>query len=150
MPERTTRDLDIAVLSRDAARAKECLRRAGFTYQSELSIGGSSWTTQDGEALDVIEVEEPWWEAVLVQASTNRDVQNLPVVPLPFLVLLKLRAGRSRDVGDVSQMLGAANDYDLDGVRETIRNHAPDLVEDVESLIELGRLEMGGPGVEAP
>src|SRR3990172_2175292 len=41
MPERSTRDLDVVVLKKDAAAARRRLRTAGYQYRGELAIGGS-------------------------------------------------------------------------------------------------------------
>ncbi len=57
---------------------------------------------------------------------------------------MKLLASRVQDLADVSRMLGRALDSDLDRVRSTVREHAPGLADDLESLITLGRLEMQG------
>lgn len=142
MPERTTGDMDIVVLARHAQEVRRRLGEAGFSYRGELSIGGSSWTSPDGVAVDVIEGEEPWWPQALSEAATNRDAQGLPVLPLPYLVLMKLRSGRVQDIADVTRMLGQAPEEALDSVRSILNEHAPDLIEDLESLIELGRLEL--------
>lgn len=141
MPERATFDVDIVLPIAQGSEARRRLEGAGFQYLGELSIGGSSWRSPDGVGLDVIEGRESWWELAVAEASRNRDDQGLPVLTLPYLVLMKLLAGRVQDVADVSRMLGRASDEDLERVREVIATHAHDLLEDVESLIALGRLE---------
>ena len=45
------------------------------------------------------------------------------------------------DLGDVSRMLGNADDAALADVVRVARQHAPDLVEDLRAMAELGRLE---------
>jgi len=144
MPERMTHDLDVAVLSRDRESVRARLRNADFTQTGELSVGGSQWRAPDGTPLDVLETEGSFWETALHEASDNLDAQGLPALPLPYLVLSKLQAGRAQDVADVSRMLGAASEGDLGSVRLAVRTYAPDLLEDIESLIALGRLEMEG------
>lgn len=149
MPERTTRDLDIVVLPSDAEEVARRLTAAGFSQQGPLAIGGSSWQAPDGTAVDVIEGREGWWATALAEAADNRDAQGAPVVPLPYLVLNKLLASRLQDLADVSRMLGGAAEADLARVRAAIREQAADLVEDLESLIALGKLETeagGGAG----
>jgi hypothetical protein len=64
------------------------------------------------------------------------------VLPLPYFVLMKLRSGRTQDIADVTRMLGLASDADLDAVRDAVRQFDPDALEDVESMIVLGRMEM--------
>jgi hypothetical protein len=55
---------------------------------------------------------------------------------------MKLQSGRTLDIGDLTRMLGLANEADLNAVREVVRQYDPDALDDVESMIVLGRLEM--------
>jgi hypothetical protein len=142
MPERATQDLDVMVRPEDAALARQRLIEAGFTYQGELAIGGSSWRTPEGFPVDVVEQPEPWLVPGIEEAERNRDPQGLPVLPFPYLVLMKLRSGRVQDLADVTRMLGQANEEMLAAVRELCDRVAPGEREDLESLIALGRLEM--------
>jgi hypothetical protein len=141
MPERMTAGIDVVVLPGDVERASQLLTDAGFTRQGTLSIGGSSWLAPDGSPLDVIEGREDWWPAALTEAATNQDDRGDPILPLPYLALMKLVASRVQDIADVTRMLGRADPDALRRVRDVIREHAPELVEDLESLIALGRLE---------
>jgi hypothetical protein len=90
-----------------------------------------------------VECAEPWCGVAIAEAQANRDKQGLPILPLPYLVLAKLRASRGRDVGDLTQMLGLADAAQRERVRAVVRRYSPEDVEDVEALIELGRLETG-------
>ncbi|MBM4032843.1 MAG: hypothetical protein FJ291_13795 [Planctomycetes bacterium] len=142
MPERATRDLDVVIRFEDGPRARERLRLAGLSYQGELAIGGSSWRTRDGFPVDVVECREPWVGQALKEAQSNRDSQGLPVLPMPYLVLMKFQAGRVQDLADVTRILGQAGDEALTSVRAIFAQWLPDGLEDLEGLIELGRLEM--------
>lgn len=115
--------------------------RRPVTYRGELSVGGSAWKSPDGLSVDVFEGSESWWPRALAAAATSRDQQGLPILPLPYLVLTKLLAGRVQDVADVARMLGYAREETLAQVRMVITTHQADLLEDLESLIALGRLE---------
>jgi hypothetical protein len=148
-PERATLDLDILVERASAPSVRDRLQQAGFRYSGELTVGGSTWVAADGTAIDVLESEEPWVGEALAQAQQNRDLQGLPVLPLPNFVLMKLQSGRTQDIADVTRMLGLASDADLEAVRDIIRRFQPDAVEDVESMIVLGRMEMQ-PRAEPP
>ncbi|MHB8515300.1 MAG: hypothetical protein ACYDCT_07910, partial [Dehalococcoidia bacterium] len=64
------------------------------------------------------------------------------------LVLMKLGASRVQDLADVTRMLGAASADDVERVRATVRTHAPDVGDDLDSLIALGRLEADDGGTE--
>jgi hypothetical protein len=67
---------------------------------------------------------------------------NQPVVDLPYLILMKLEASRTNDLSDISRMLGQASERELDEVRKVIEMYDPNSLEDLESLIQLGKLEM--------
>jgi hypothetical protein len=142
MPERTTNDLDILILAEDAVVARATLTQSGAVYQGEWSIGGSSWLLADGFALDVLEGNEGWVGEALLAAQSNTDAQQMPILPLKFLVLMKFGAGRVQDVADVTRMLGQASSDDLEGVRGVFAQWLPDDQADLESLIVLGQLEM--------
>jgi hypothetical protein len=141
MPERVTRDLGVVVAVQDADAARYKLLAAGYMMLGQLSIGGARWQTADGVQIDVIEGHEAWWPGALAEAQTNRDAQGLPILPLPYLVLMKFNASRTIDLGDITRMLGLADELALTQVREIFRHYAPADLEDLESLIQLGKLE---------
>ena len=146
MPERMTQDLDIVIRNVDGSQVRQKLVEAGFIYQGELNIGGSSWTTPNGELIGILEGNDVWWTEAIADAQANRDSQGLPIVPLPYLVLIKLRASRVQDIADVTRMLGQAGETILEAVRMLFAQHAPEDMQDLESLIELGRLELQSSG----
>jgi hypothetical protein len=139
MPERMTLDLDILVKAEDAQLIYEDLDRANSQKIGDLSITGTQWRLDDGTSLDVLEFEGDW----VVEAinSPNYASDGLPVVDLPYLVLMKLIAGRSQDIADISRMLGVAEDLQLQRVKKVINQYLPNAIEDLESLVVLGKLE---------
>lgn len=141
MPERMTDDIDILVLTEDADNIYRELAEAGSIKVGELSIGGSSWQLPDGNILDVIESQQPWVAGAIANPNTAPD--NLPIIGLPYLIVMKLQASRGIDMGDLTRMLGGADRRALDLIRKTVKTYLPDAVEDLESLIVLGKLEMG-------
>jgi len=145
MPERATADLDIVIRAADAADARRRFSQAGYAYTGELGIGGSAWMSPDGTRVEALERSDGWIEEALAQAAANRDPQGLPVLPLAYLVLMKLQASRAQDVGDLARMLGQADEEALAAVRDLITREAPGDLEDLESLIQLGRLEIEEP-----
>jgi hypothetical protein len=145
MPERLTRDLDIVVGIQDIEVAYDRLSEAGYLQTGTLSIGGTRWQSAGGVSVDVIEGRAPWWPAALQEAQSNRDEQGLPVLPLPYLVLMKFHASRTIDLGDIARMLGLADEVALAQVRHVFRQYAPSDLDDLESLITLGKLEMASP-----
>ena len=139
MPERMTLDLDILVRAGDAELIYEDLRQANGQKIGELSIAGSQWKLEDGTSLDVLEFEGNWVNEAL--NSPNYASDGLPIIDLPYLVLMKLMAGRSQDIADISRMLGCAEDLRLQKVRSVINQYLPSAVEDLDSLVVLGKLE---------
>lgn len=139
MPERATRDLDILVHSDDAAALAAELIELGLVRMGDLSIGGSSWSTDSGYEIDVVESNLPWTHEAI--AKSNRSPDGLPIAGLPFLVLLKMNASRGVDIGDLSRMLGLASPAELDEVRRVVRLYQPEDADDLEGLIALGAVE---------
>jgi hypothetical protein len=141
MPERVTQDLDILIAQVDAEAAYSGLRSAGFELLGSLSIGGTIWRTPSGVLMDLVESREPWVAEALDNLRT--DPQGLPVLSLPYLVLMKVHASRTQDLADASRMLGLASEEQRQRTRQVFAGWLPDAQQDLESLIVLGDLEMG-------
>jgi hypothetical protein len=139
MPERMTLDLDILIKAEDAKLIYQDLEKANGQKVGELSIPGSQWKLDDGTSLDVLEFEGNW----VIESLNNPNYapDGLPIIDLPYLVLMKIIAGRSQDLADISRMLGGAKDVQLEQVKKVINQYLPNAVEDLESLIILGKLE---------
>jgi len=93
--------------------------------------------------VDVIFSSALWVDEALLHPQ--RDPAGYPVLDLPYLVLMKLESSRALDLGDLARMLGLAAEMDLERVRNAVKRYAPDAIEDVESLIYLGKLEQKRP-----
>ncbi len=143
MPERTTVDVDVLIATDDFEAAEQQLGNAAWRRTGNLTTRRSAWRSPEGPGLDLVSCEAPWAREALEEAQQNRDAAGLPICPLPYLVLLKLQASRTIDIADVSRMLGLADDATLDRVRAVVAQHAPEDVDDLDALIELGKLECG-------
>ena len=141
MPERATLDLGVMVPGEELAEAEARLEAAGWERVGALAVGGSSWRSPEGDQVDVLTCEEAWCEQALREAQHNREADGSPVIPLPYLVVLKLHSSRVTDVGDLARMLGLANEEALALVRRVVGKYAPQDVDDLEALIELGKRE---------
>jgi hypothetical protein len=141
MPERATLDIDILINPSDDKKARQKLKKAKFVFVQELSVGGSTWKMPDGTMIDIISFLVDWFSEAFEELQT--DPQGLPVLSLPYLVLMKLQSGRTQDLADITRMLGLANEEECNKVRNVIKKYQPDAVEDLESFISLGRLEAG-------
>jgi hypothetical protein len=143
MPEQLATGLDALVSGADLDACERRLARAGWERAGDLSTGGSSWCAPGGVPVDVVCTSATWVHAALSEAQTNRDRQGLPIIPLRYLILLKLEASRTSDTGDITRMLGMADDAALEAVRGTVGEFAASDLEDLNALIGLGKLEHG-------
>ena len=146
MPERTTKDLDIVVHERDGMDIIKVLEEAGYRVISKLAVPGFLMLSPDGAELDIIFGRYKWLKDAL--SNTKADPAGYPVIGLPYLVLMKMAAQRTRDMGDLGTMLGWASDADLEDVRSVFRRYAPEDLEDLESFIFIGKLEQEIPPPE--
>ncbi len=149
MPERMTNDLDILIDKADSGRVKHELLSAGAQLRGELSIGGTAWTLKEGFPLDIIERSDEWVGPALDEAQGNLDPQGMPVLSLPYQVLMKFQASRVQDLADITRMLAQASDAQLDATRRLFKDVLPKDMEDLESLLILGRMELEGEGGES-
>ena len=140
MPERATKDLDILVRHDDGDEVRERLEAAGYKFVTPLAVPGFLVRSPEGVEIDVILGDYVWLDEAL--AHIRRDPAGLPVLDLPYLVIMKIDASRVQDTADLSRMLGLASDETLEHVRAVVARHVPDAVDDLESLIYLGRVEM--------
>jgi len=141
MPERATKDMDVLVRREDEQVALGCLREAGYEVVSPLSIGGWLARSPEGVELDVLLGDQAWLGEAL--SHPRFDTAGYPVIDLPYLVLMKMESNRSLDIGDLGRLLGLASESELDRVRQVVKQYSPQDLEDLESLIYLGKLELG-------
>lgn len=147
-PERHTQDIDVLIDADSLPTIRKRLRELGAQRSGELAfpasqlgLHGETWSLAEHAPLDLMWSEAPWATEATQQA--HLDASSSRIVPLPYLVLMKMDASRGVDQGDLSRMLGLADDANLDAVRSVIAQHMPDAVEDLESYIEIGRIEVG-------
>jgi len=143
MPERMTQDMDILVYQNDKDAALARLQQAGYEMIQPLAIPGYAFRSPDGIEVDLLFRNDAWLKDAL--SKPVLDPAGYPVIALPYLILLKMGAQRTQDWADVSRMLGWAPDADLDEVRAVVKQYAPEDLDDLESLIFIGRKEKEFP-----
>jgi hypothetical protein len=146
MPERMTKDLDILVHESDGEEVIKKLEQAGYHIVSRLAVPGYLLHSPEGVELDVIFGKYRWLKEAL--SHPGQDPAGYPVVGLPYLVMMKMSAQRTRDMGDLGTLLGWASDAELDAVRAVVKKYAPEDLEDLESLIFIGKKEQEIPPPE--
>lgn len=142
MPERMTLDTDILIKADALAETEEALRAAGCRRTASLTIGGSTWRMPGGRSLDVLALDQPWVGYAIDTAITDRE--GVPCIGLPYLVIMKLTSSRLQDLADISRMLGEAEEAQLTTVRTEVGQYRPQDLEDLERMIQLGKLEHDG------
>jgi hypothetical protein len=146
MPERTTLDVDIMIYAQDEWPARQAFTAAGYIITGDLSIGGFTIQDQndhDAPPIDVLAGQFPWLGQAL--AHPSYDAAGYPVMPRPYLMLLKMEAGRGQDLIDVQRMLRDTPPSERASTRLLIERYAPEMVEDYDALIQLADTEFGPP-----
>jgi hypothetical protein len=150
-PERMTRDVRCLTTASAYEFATKRLRVSGYRKDGDLhfpttalGLFGSRWTPEHGgPPIDLISTEQAWAvEAFSERAHYTKEGDR--VIPLAYLVLMKLDAARSIDQADLSRMLGRLSDDELDTVTHVIEkhySHDPAAREDVRQYAEVGRWE---------
>lgn len=143
-PERMTLDIDIMIHAADEARAKDAFRAAGYTITGPLTIGGfTAHPPASSAPIDVLTSTAPWFAEAVIHPTP--DPAGLPAMPRPYLLLLKLQAGRTQDLADVQRLLRGTRAEERAMMREIVARYAPELVEDYDALGTLADLEFGTP-----
>lgn len=121
--ERATKDIDFLVSADDQN-----------TVGGNPLGGNARGTTATiaGVVVDILfpKEDEPFLEDALSMAL---PVEGIHVLPLEALIYMKLRAGRNRDQNDIRELIQRGR-INLKTVREFLKEHSSDLLDDFESL----------------
>jgi hypothetical protein len=138
-PARFTEDIDLMVLAEVSTTVEQALSQAGWTQLGIISFGGSSWQSPNGELIDLLHApDQSWVSAALDFPITTPD--GLPVIDLPYLLILKLAATRAVDISDIVGMLQQANEPEKQRIRQVIAVHRNDLLEDFDQFEAIAQL----------
>lgn len=150
MPPRHTKDVDFLVPQERLADVEALLQAAGWTKSrdlffpnAKLGLAGSAWHCSEPEQeIDIITSAQPWVEAAF-HAPVSQDQNGARVLPLPFLVLMKLDSARTTDQGDLSRMLGRLSDNEIDHVVTVVARYYDDAqaADDIRQYALIGRWE---------
>ena len=116
---RATGDVDFLVHEADA-----------FVGSTVLSFRGGVPIVVRGVSIDYLTPEGSPYRALLDEALRTAHEGPVPIIPLEGLVIMKLEAGRRRDLDDVRRLLAAADVEDH--VRRYVTKHAPGLVRELD------------------
>lgn len=138
-PARFTEDIDLMVLAEASTKVEQSLRQAGWRQLGIISFGGSSWQSPNGELIDLLHAPDQSWVSAALDAPINTP-EGLPVIDLPYLLILKLAATRAVDISDIVGMLQQANELEKQRIRQIIATHRRDLLEDFDQFVAIAQL----------
>ncbi|MEM8502717.1 MAG: hypothetical protein AAF716_06140 [Cyanobacteria bacterium P01_D01_bin.1] len=138
-PARFTEDIDLMVLAEDAAAVERALELAGWSQLGIISFGGSSWQSAEGELIDLLHAPGQSWVAAAIDTPI-KTAEGLQIIDLPYLIILKLSATRAVDIGDIVGMLQHATEDETARIRQVIKTHRSDLIEDFEQFNAIAQL----------
>ncbi len=148
-PERMTHDIDYFCEAGNYDAACASLRERGFVEAGSLhfanaSLGlyGTSWRSRTGAILDLLASALDWARAAFA-APEVRNAHGARVMPLAFLVLMKLDSARTIDQADLGRMLGRLNEREVEAVVQIVETHYGDssAAEDIRQFALIGRWE---------
>ncbi|GAC1544296.1 MAG: hypothetical protein NVS2B17_25130 [Candidatus Velthaea sp.] len=148
MPERKTFDIDLLIAPDSIEIARRSLREHGGVRAYELAfphtvlgLHGERWNVLNEMPIDIIWSDQSWVLEAL--ASAEQDPTGVRYAPLWAIVVTKLDASRSKDQGDIARVLGFADDAALAQTRRRVAELLPNEVDDLETYIHYGRLDVG-------
>ncbi|MBV9438361.1 MAG: hypothetical protein JOZ24_00055 [Candidatus Eremiobacteraeota bacterium] len=153
-PARMTSDVDVLVRTSAYGDAERCLRHAGYRRErtlafpnAALGLFGSSWR-KGSASLDLISSPQPWVAESFQTLVRNK--RGLRILPLPYLVLMKLDSARGIDQGDLGRMLGRLRDDDVEQIVSAVCRHYgdPHAADDIRQYAAIGRWEYETDGAE--
>jgi hypothetical protein len=150
-PERLTKDIDFFIAYDRFSEATDLLAKSGWNKKldlvfpnASLGLAGEAWG-KDGQEIDVIATDQAWANEAF--ETPAYDQTGLRVIPLAYLVLMKLDSARGVDQGDLTRMLGRLDENEVDAIVKIVEKHAhdPQAADDVRQYALLGRMEWETP-----
>jgi hypothetical protein len=138
-PARFTEDIDLMLLAEVSTTVEQALSQAGWIQLGVISFGGSSWQSPNGELIDLLHAPEQSWVSAALDFPI-KSPEGLPVIDLPYLLILKLAATRAVDISDIVGMLQQANETEKQRIRQIIATHRRDLLEDFDQFEAIAQL----------
>lgn len=134
-PPRTTEDVDFLILESNSDVVYELdpspTAVSGMYLQGIGAIVG-------GQKVDFMFLPDEIPEELL---SVGPRIDGIQVLSADALILLKMKAGRTKDIGDVVEIL--KTDSDRSSFRKLLQKYAPDLIEDFDSIVMMADFESG-------
>ena len=132
MQERYTHDVDILIHAHDEHKVQKAFEQAGYIH---LGLCGGGFVVKKAAEplIDLIASCEPWVEHALQNPSY--DAAQFPVIPLAYLVVMKLEVVHLQDLADISRMLEATSFEERAVIRQAVLTFCAEYLEDFEQLL---------------
>ncbi|GAC1498254.1 MAG: hypothetical protein NVS1B14_01190 [Vulcanimicrobiaceae bacterium] len=150
MPPRNTRDVDMLVQDSDFPKVEQRLREAGWSKNrnlmfpnAKLGLFGSAWHhDKTDDEMDVLSSNQSWMAEAFTRTPVY-DRNGARVIPLPFIIFMKIDSARATDQGDLARMLGRLADSEVETIIKTIGRYYddPQAPDDVRQYAAVGRWE---------
>jgi len=108
-----------------------------------LGLHGSAWAPRaGGQEIDLITSDQAWAREAFA-APLFQDSNGERVIPLPYLVLMKLDSARVIDQADLARILGRLSSEHVEEVIRTVQRHYhdPSAADDLRQYHEIGKWE---------
>lgn len=132
-PPRMTKDVDFVV----PQEAMDAIRELGEASPLAESVDGVT-VEVDGIPVDFIFVPEGFPDDAFRGGPT---IEGIPVLRLEALMVMKMRAGRAKDLADVVEMLKTRSDAEVEQIRKWVKRHDPEELEDFEANLMMAQYE---------
>jgi len=142
-----TKDVDFAVPYGYSEQAVAVAKEMGFTI-TKLTLG---YNIRKGELLvDFVDHHphlEKLFQAAVKAAEEEADEDDMPVVPMDYLIAMKIAAGRQKDDSDVVALLKEIDAEEYQSVRRLVRR---ELGYGMATRLDMIARSIGhdGPGME--
>lgn len=149
-PERHTKDVDYFVAAENYDDAQARLQAGDWKKtrtllfpNAGLGLHGSAWALRGGgQEIDLMTSEQVWAREAFA-APVSQDLNGERVIPLAYLILMKLDSARVIDQADLARILGRLSSEQVEGVIHTVQRHYrdPSAADDLRQYHEIGKWE---------
>ncbi len=130
-------DFDIKILPSEEIKLVKALTDNGFRLKRKNAFMDSVWLVfeKDGQGFDV-GIAEKEWDITGIKKAKKFNYHGFTVraIPIEYLIISKLFAGRSKDYKDVALLLKSGK-VDFDTIRKFVKKYLPGELSELENLI---------------
>lgn len=130
-------DFDIKILPSEEQKLTKILIEKGFKFKKKTPFRDATWLVfeKDGQGFD-IGIPDKEWDIIGIKKAKKFNYQGFTVrvIPIEYLIVSKLYAGRSKDYKDVAFLLKSGK-VDFNTVRAIVKRYLPEEMQELENLI---------------